>query len=87
MQEQGLEESEIKSPEDLIGKICQTSLITNRGSIIAYVGTVIDIGLADEIWKRKSLREELVIGRRGSDVFLISQAEGTGLVDLEGNIY
>ena len=72
---------------DLNGKSCETLITTRTGRVIAWPGEIIKPHQAKDIISHKSAVEDLVYGIRPGDIFQKSHAFGTGLVDIDGNVY
>jgi len=72
----------------LEGRYCQTALIVpSSGRMVALQGTILTVADEEEIEGIRTLREDLVMGKRPNTVFQKAQARGTGLVDEAGNVY
>jgi hypothetical protein len=77
-----------KTIDDLFNKICMTAIVVpSTGRIIAYQFTWLDALEAMQIACLKSVMRDLVYGKRPNSIFQKSQADGTGLVDIDGNVY
>lgn len=72
----------------IAGRHCQTRMIVPAtGRVLALAGTIMSEELAREIEALPSVMADLVYGWRPLDIFQISEAAGTGLVDVDGNVY
>jgi hypothetical protein len=88
-------ESTITSPTDpaqLVGLYCLTAIVAQRGVTLVLKGAILDEDTAKRIWHREYLRQDLRFGCRKFngkpvDVLQASQAKGSKLVDVDGNVY
>lgn len=73
--------------DEIVGAMTLTQIQTARGTVLAYRNEIISEEKAREIWKRRSLRKDLRFSTQRGSIFQASMAHGTGLVDIEGNVY